>query len=120
MDICNAAEPAFSRRRCGLIRPLLALLGLQFCNVPFSWANPNRINEEHSQQVGTFDTETVGTLPKNFVVGTTLDGRSSGEWKVIDMTQSLNLNHDLDRREHTRIKKVLQVLAAPSFLFNTQ
>ncbi len=114
MDIFKAAEQAFSRRRCRLRRFLLAVLVLQFCNVPFSWAHPNRINEEYSQQIWTFDTETAGTLPKNFVVGTTLDGRSAGEWKVIDMTQSLNLLHDLDRQEHARIKKVLPGLAAPS------
>lgn len=110
----NAAEPAFNRTRCGLIRLLLDWIVLEFCNPPSSWANPNSRNEEHSQQIGTFDTETVGTLPKNFVVGTTLNGRSAGVRKVIDMTQLLNLLHDLDPREHTRIKNVLQVLAAPS------
>ena len=114
MDIFNAAEQAFSRRRCRLSRFLLAVLVLLFCNVPFSWAHPNRINDENSQLICTFDIETAGTLPKIFMVGTTLDGRSAREWKVIDMTQSLNLLHDLDRREHARIKKVLPALLAPS------
>jgi 3-keto-disaccharide hydrolase len=89
-------------------------LALHYCALVSAWANAQSAEEGHGLQIWKFDSETAETLPKNFVVGTTLDGRSAGEWKVIDMTQSLNLLHDLDRREHTRIKKVLQALAAPS------
>lgn len=115
MDYFKAGEPASSRTwRWGSVGFLLALLVLQFCNVPLSWANPNRMNKENSPQAWNFDTEMAGTLPKNFVVGTTLDGRSAGEWKVIDMKQTLSLLQDLDRREHMRIKKVLQTIEPPS------
>ncbi|HNP31496.1 MAG TPA: hypothetical protein PKK23_20790 [Nitrospirales bacterium] len=48
------------------------------------------------------------------MVGTTLDGRPAGEWKVLDMKQALRMIHDLDRREHMRIKKVLQTTVPPS------
>ncbi len=71
-------------------------------------------NEEPPHQVWNFDTETAGTLPTNFVVGTLVDGRPAGNWQVIEMKQSLNVLHDLDRREYQRIKKVLQVLVTPS------
>ncbi|MEO8325583.1 MAG: hypothetical protein ABI618_07020 [Nitrospirota bacterium] len=58
--------------------------------------------------------ETAGTLPPNFVIGTLADGRSAGDWQVIEMKHSMNVLHDLDRREHQRIKDVLHSLAVPS------
>jgi len=77
-------------------------------------ANPTIGDEAESHQTWNFDTDPAGTLPQNFAVGTTPDGRSAGEWQVIDMQQSLSLLPDLDRREHQRIEKVLQALEAPS------
>lgn len=114
MNIFKPGEIDFWRRRCGSIRFLLALLVLQFCDGTLSWANLRRINEEYSHQVWNFDIETAGTLPPNLVVGTLVDGRSAGNWQVIEMKQSLDLLQDLERREHHRIKKVLQALVAPS------
>ncbi|MBA3612803.1 MAG: hypothetical protein H0W49_07780 [Nitrospirales bacterium] len=58
-------------------------------DVTLSWANPRCINEEPSHQVWNFDIETAGTLPPNLVVGTLVDGRSAGNWQVIEMKQSL-------------------------------
>jgi len=92
----------------------MALLVLQSCALVSAWANPKSVEEGHSLQIWSFDSETAGTLPKNFVVGTLVDGRPAGDWQVIDMKQSLSLLHDLGRREHLRIKKVLQALEAPS------
>ncbi len=115
MDVFMVRGPASTRTwRCLSVRFLMALLVLQFCSVPISWANPKCPNVKHSGQIWNFDTETEGTPPQNFVVGTTLDGRPAGEWKVIDMNNSLDLLHDLDRRERARITKVLQALEAPS------
>lgn len=33
-------------------------------------------------QVWTFDSDSPGTLPKDFVIGTLFDGRPAGDWKV--------------------------------------
>src|SRR5713226_8825335 len=38
---------------------------------------------EDSIRTWTFDADLPGTLPKNFVVGTLVDGRPAGEWKVL-------------------------------------
>lgn len=92
----------------------MALVGLLFCGPASLWANPTIGDEAKSHQIWNFDSEMAGTLPKNFVVGTLVDGRRAGDWQVIDMQQSLSLLHDLDRREHLRIKKVLQSAEAPS------
>jgi hypothetical protein len=89
-------------------------LVLQSVALVSAWANSMSVEDGHSLQIWSFDTETAGTLPQNFVIGKLMDGRPAGDWKVIDMKQSLDLLQDLDRREHLRIKKVLQALAAPS------
>lgn len=65
-------------------------------------------------RVWNFDQEMAGALPQQFVVGTTLDGRPAGEWKVIDMNETLSWLDDLDSREQRRIKKNLPRLQAPS------
>jgi hypothetical protein len=65
-------------------------------------------------RVWNFDQEPAGALPQHFVVGTTLDGRTAGEWKVIDMNEAMIWLDDLDRREHRRIRKVLDTLSPPS------
>lgn len=115
MGVRNGKEPvAILSGRCLLIEMLIALLVLLFYGPAFLWANPTIGGEAENQQIWNFDTEAEETLPKNFVVGTTLDGRPAGEWNVIEMKQSLGLFHDFDRREHIRIKKVLQTVDAPS------
>ena len=43
-----------------------------------------------------------------------MDGRSAGKWRVIDMKTSLSLLDKLDRRDRTRIRKVLQSSEVPS------
>ena len=55
-----------------------------------------------------------GTLPKNFIVGKLVDGRSAGKWQVVDMKTSINLLDKLDQRDHTRVRKVLQNSEVPS------
>jgi hypothetical protein len=68
---------------------------------------------EAHRRIWNFDQEPAGALPRLFVIGATLDGRSAGEWKVIDMNETSWLD-DLDQREHKRIEKVLQTLEVPS------
>jgi hypothetical protein len=97
-----------------LLEMVMAVLVLLLYGPGSLWAHPTIGDEAKSHQTWNFDTDPAGTLPQNFVVGTLVDGRSAGAWNVIDMQQSLNLLHDLDRREHKRIKKVLQTLEAPS------
>ena len=105
---------SFIPGRCLTLRMLMVLLVLQSWTLVSAWANSKSAEEGQALQIWSFDSETAGTLPKNFMVGTTLDGRLAGQWKVIDMKQSLSLLKDLDRRDHQRIKKVLQTTAPPS------
>ena len=88
---------------------------LSLCFIPIllfvanvSWADPK------FKQKWSFDSEVAGTLPKNFIVGTLVDGRSAGKWQVIDMKPSTSLLDKLDQRDHTRVKKVLQNSEVPS------
>lgn len=96
------------------VRLLMVLLVFQFSALNSAWANTKSVEEGNSLQIWSFDTETAGKFPKNFVVGKTPDGRHAGDWQVIDMKQALSFLHDLNRPEHMRIKKVLQTLDAPS------
>ena len=73
-----------------------------------SWADPN------FKKKWSFDSEVAGTLPKNFIVGTLVDGRSAGKWQVIDMKTSTRLLEKLDQRDYIRVRKVLQNSEAPS------
>jgi hypothetical protein len=115
MGVLKGKEPVvILSGRSLLLEMVLAVLVLLLYGLGSLWAYPTIENEAKSHQTWTFDTDQAGTLPQNFSVGTLGDGRSAGEWNVIAMQQSLNLLHDLDRREHTRIKKVLQTLEAPS------
>ena len=50
-----------------------------------SWADPK------FKKKWSFDSEVAGTLPKNFIVGTLVDGRSAGKWQIIDMKTSMSL-----------------------------
>jgi hypothetical protein len=93
---------------------VIALLVLLLYGPGSLWAFPTIGDEVDSHQTWNFDTDHAGTLPRNFVIGTLMDGRSAGEWKVIDMQQTLSWLQDLDRREHKRIEKVLQTLEVPS------
>jgi len=107
--------------RCDSIRAIIyvfemvmALLVLLLYGPGSLWAHPTIGEETKSHQTWTFDTETAGTLPQNFVVGTLVDGRPAGEWKVIAMPESLSLLSGLDRRELLRIQAVLQSVEVPS------
>ena len=115
MSILNSKEPVvFLSGRGLLVEMLMALLVLLLYG-PAPLLATTRIGDEaESRRIWNFDSETAGTLPQNFVVGTLVDGRPAGDWQVIDMKKSLSLLHDLDRREHLRLKKVLQTLEAPS------
>ena len=87
---------------------------LFLCVVVFAWADPKIEVKTNSPKIWNFDSEPAGTLPQNFLVGTLVDGRSAGKWKVIDMKTPLSLFDKLDRRDHARISKVLQNNEAPS------
>lgn len=104
----------FKPGRCLTVLFLMVLLVLLFYGPTSLWANPTNGDEAESHQIWNFDSEMAGTLPKNFLVGTLVDGRRAGDWQVIDMNKSMTLLQNLDRREHLRIKKVLQALEAPS------
>ena len=87
---------------------LLSFASLFLCVAIVSWADPK------FKKTWNFDSEVAGTVPKNFIVGTLVDGRSAGKWQVIDMKTSMNLLDKLDQRDHTRVRKVLQNSGAPS------
>ena len=110
----TGTRDSFKPGRCLTVRLLMVLLALHNCGLVSAWANSQSTEEGYGLQSWNFDSEPTEMLPKNFVVGTTLDGRPAGKWNVIDMKQSLHMLHDLDRREHQRIKKVLQALDVPS------
>ena len=80
--------------------------------VDLSWADS--ILELDSKKIWKFDSDPAGILPKNFLVGTLVDGRSAGKWQVMNMKKSLNLLGKLDRRDQTRIRKVFQKSKFPS------
>ena len=81
---------------------LLCFTFLFSCGAIISWADPKL------KKTWDFDSELLGTLPKNFIAGTLVDGRSAGKWQVIDMKTSMNLLEKLDRRDYTRVRQVLQ------------
>ena len=98
----------------GPVKVFILLLILFLCVAVLSWADPKFKVKANLQKIWNFDSETAGTLPKNFLVGTLVDGRSAGKWQGIDMKTSLSLLDKLDRRDHTRIRKVLQSSEVPS------
>ena len=98
----------------GPVKVFVFLLILFLCVAVLSWADPKFKVKAILQKSWNFDSETAGTLPPNFLVGTLVDGRSAGKWQVIDMKTSLSLLDKLDRRDHTRIRKVLQSSEVPS------
>jgi hypothetical protein len=61
-----------------------------------------------------FDADSLGILPKHFIVGTLLDGRAAGEWKIIDMKEPQRFLQGMDRREFARVMNVIERLDAPS------
>ena len=77
---------------------LLCFTSLFLCVAVLSWADPKFKVKANLQKTWNFDSETAGTLPPNFLVGTLVDGRSAGKWQVIDMKTSLSLLDKLDRR----------------------
>lgn len=115
MGVLNGKEPVvILSGRFLLFELVMALLVLMLYGPGSLWAFPTIGDEVNSHQTWNFDTDQAGTLPRNFVVGTKLDGRPAGEWKVIDMNDAMSWLDDLDRREHKRIEKVLQTLEVPS------
>jgi len=50
---------------------------------------------DQQPQLWTFDTDAVGMLPSDFVVGTLYDGRPAGEWKVVQTDHALSPPHVL-------------------------
>lgn len=50
---------------------------------------------DEQSRLWTFDTDSLGTLPQNFVVGTLFDGRPAGEWKVAQTNQAPSPPHVL-------------------------
>jgi hypothetical protein len=78
------------------------------------WPDLTAADESKSSRIWNFDQDPRGVLPQGFFVGTTLDGRAAGEWKVIDMEKAMDWLHGLDRREYQRIKEVLHTLSPPS------
>lgn len=50
---------------------------------------------DEQSRLWTFDTDSLGTLPQNFVVGTLFDGRPAGEWKVAQTSQAPSPPHVL-------------------------
>ena len=87
---------------------LLCFIPILLCWAIVSWADPK------FKKTWNFDSEVAGTVPKNFIVGTLVDGRSAGKWQVIDIKTSMSLLEKLDQRDHTRVRKVLQNREAPS------
>ena len=85
----------------------LCFTSILLCGVIVSWADPKL-------KTWNFDSEAAGTLPKSFIVGTLVDGRTAGKWQVIDMKPSISLLDKLDQRDHTRVRKVLQNSEVPS------
>lgn len=115
MYVCTGNKPvAILSGRYWLENVLMVLPLLLCCGAASVWAQPTIGDEADSSHIWNFDTETAGTLPKNFVVGTLVDGRPAGDWQVLDMKKSLSLLHGLDRREQTRIRKVLETQEPPS------
>lgn len=98
----------------GPVTVFLLLPILFLCGANVAWADPEFKVEGNSQKTWSFDSETAGTLPSNFLVGTLVDGRSAGKWQVIDMKTSLSLLGKLDRADHARISKALQSSRVPS------
>ena len=82
----------------GPVKVFIFLLILFLCVAVLSWADPKFKVKANLQKSWNFDSETAGTLPTNFIVGTLVDGRSAGKWQVIDMKTSLSLLDKLDRR----------------------
>ena len=73
-----------------LIVIVLVLTGWEIVSL----ATPEAAPDEQSR-FWTFDTETPGTLPSGFVVGTLFDGRPAGEWKVVQADNAPSPPHVL-------------------------
>lgn len=50
---------------------------------------------DEQSHLWTFDADSPGTLPQDFVVGTLFDGRPAGEWKVAQASQAVSSPHVL-------------------------
>ena len=90
------------------LKLLLCFISILLCGAIVSSDDPK------FKKTWNFDSEVAGTVPKNFIVGTLVDGRSAGKWKVIDIKTSMSLLEKLEQRDQTRVRKVLQNSEAPS------
>lgn len=97
------------RRRTG-IGVLIAWLLTLF--VPLGLGSPPtaKTAPADSPRIWDFDTEPSGALPREFAVGTLVDGRQAGEWAVIEMKQLPFLLQGEDRREAKRIQRVVETV----------
>ena len=101
-------------RQVGPFKLFILLAILFYCVTEISWADLKVEGKLNTQKIWDFDSEALGTLPSEFLVGTLVDGRASGKWQVIDMKTSINLLDKLDKRDRGRVGKVLQNNEAPS------
>ena len=51
------------------------------------------------EKVWTFDSDTIDSLPKEFVVGTLFDGRPAGDWRVLRTDQAKSPPHVLGQMQ---------------------
>lgn len=78
------------RKNRGLFELTLTLIGW----MTLSPLTPLAALDEQSR-LWTFDADSPGTLPQDFVVGTLFDGRPAGEWKVAQASQAVSSPHVL-------------------------
>lgn len=72
----------------------LALIGMLVCTLAASGATLT-VNPGDSPRVWTFDADLPGTLPQDFAIGTLFDGRTAGEWKVLQTDRAKSPPHVL-------------------------
>jgi hypothetical protein len=66
----------------------LTLVFLSWCPAVGDAADLSQADRTVPLQVWTFETDPVGSLPSGFSVGTLVDGRPAGEWKVIEAPEA--------------------------------
>ena len=59
------------------------------------------ISERTGNQVWSFDSEPVGSLPKGFSIGTLFDGRPAGDWQIIELKEAPSPPHVLAQQMNT-------------------
>ena len=72
----------------------VALTAMLLCTTAAAGANPPAKTDD-SPSVWTFDADLPGTLPQDFAIGTLFDGRTAGEWKVLQTDRAKSPPHVL-------------------------